>query len=63
MKNLITFLNKLDTTGLLTLKEQINYDKEYIVAVTSPNRNLENHSIKIKKLYEDTEKKANRFST
>lgn len=52
-EELNNFLNQIDSTGLLTLKEKINYEKEYLVAVTSPNRNLENHSIKIKKLYED----------
>ena len=55
-EELNNFLNTIDSTGLLTLKEKINYQKEILVAVTSDNKNIEGHSIKIKKLYVDEKK-------
>lgn len=47
------FLNFVDTTGLLTLKEQINFDKEYVIAVTSETEKPDGHEIKIRKVYEN----------
>jgi hypothetical protein len=56
--DLNNFLNNIDSTGMLLPKDKINFDKEYIIAVSSPTRNLAEHTIKIKKVYEDTAKKT-----
>ena len=56
-EELNNFLNTIDTTGLLTLKEKINFDKEYVIAVASTNKNIEGHSTKIRKVYLDDNEK------
>ncbi len=47
------FLNLIDKTGLVTLKEQINFDKEVLVGVSSETEQPVGHVIKVKKLFED----------
>lgn len=49
------FLNEVDPTGLLTLKDEINFEKELVLAVTSETESQDEHKIKIKKVYEDKE--------
>ena len=49
------FLNFIDPTGLLTLKESINFEEEYVIAVSSETEKDEEHKIKIRKVYEDKE--------
>jgi hypothetical protein len=51
------FLNSVDTSGLLTLKGNIDFNKEYLIAVTTDTQPETGHTIKIKKIYED---KANK---
>lgn len=52
-----TFLNKIDPSGMLTMREKIDFNKEYVIAVTSSIENAEDHKIKVRKVYED---KANK---
>lgn len=51
------FLNFVDPSGLLQLKDKINFEKEFIIAVTSSTNNESDHKIKIRKVYEDKEAK------
>ncbi len=48
-----TFLNEVDKTGMLTMQSKIDFNKEYVVAVTSNTENADGHKIKVKKVYED----------
>ncbi len=54
-EELNTFLNTIDPTGLLVLNEEINFDKEYLIAATTETRPTDGYKLKIKRLYEDTE--------
>ena len=54
-EELATFLNAIDKTGLLGIKEKINFDKEYLIGVTTQTQPEAKSSIKIRKLYEDKE--------
>lgn len=47
------FLNYVDKSGLVTLRENINFEKEYLIGVSSTTQNEEGLGLKIKKLYED----------
>jgi hypothetical protein len=47
------FLNSVDSTGLTNLKENINFDKEYLIAVASKTFEEDGHKLKIKKIMED----------
>ncbi|MBW6441565.1 hypothetical protein K0B04_01475 [Patescibacteria group bacterium] len=49
------FLNLVDETGLLSVKESINFDKNIVLAVASSTNDRVGHKIKIKSLYEDKE--------
>lgn len=50
------FLNYVDSTGSLVLKENINFDKEMLIGVsTNPNPET-GHKTKIKKIYESADK-------
>jgi hypothetical protein len=49
------FLNYVDDTGLLGLKENINFEREYLLAVSSETEDETDHEIKIRKVYEDKE--------
>jgi hypothetical protein len=47
------FLNLVDDTGLLTLREDIDFEKEFLLGVTSETEKEVDHEIKIRKVYED----------
>lgn len=49
------FLNKVDPAGKLTLKENINFDKESLIGVTTETNATYGYEIKIKKVTEDEE--------
>lgn len=49
------FLNMVDPTGILQIKDKINFEKEVVIAVTTDTQNEMDHAIKIKKVYEDKE--------
>jgi hypothetical protein len=51
------FLNSIDSTGLTNVKENINFDKEYLVAVASKTFEEDGHKLKIKKLMADKDSK------
>lgn len=48
-----TFLNEIDSSGMLTMREKVDFNKEYVIAVTSSVENAETHRIKVRKVYED----------
>ncbi len=54
------FLNFIDSSGNLVLKDKIDFSKEFVLAVTTPTNLESGRSIKIKKVYED--KKNNRLT-
>lgn len=47
------FLNAIDKSGLLEVKENIDFDKEFIIAVNSKVHEETGHRTKIGKIYED----------
>lgn len=47
------FLNSLDKTGMLQVKDKINFDKESVLAVSTDTQPETGHKIKIRKVYED----------
>ena len=47
------FLNSIDKSGLLEVKESINFEKEFIIAVNSEVHEETGHRTKIGKIYED----------
>jgi hypothetical protein len=54
-EELAEFLNKIDKTGLTQLREQINYDKEFLLAASSESEMPVGHTLKIKKVYVNEE--------
>lgn len=51
------FLNLVDSSGLLQLKDKVNFEKEFILAVSSGTNEESGHKIKIREVYEDTKSK------
>lgn len=51
------FLNSVDTTGLTVVKENINFNKEYLIAVSSKTFPETGHKLKIKKMLESKPEK------
>ncbi len=49
------FLNKVDPARKLTLKENVNFDKEYLIGVSTETNATYGYEIKIKKVTEDEE--------
>ena len=47
------FLNQVDGTGMLILRDNINFSKEFLLAISTSSNSDTGHSIKIKKVYED----------
>jgi len=47
------FLNSIDNNNQLTVKEKINWDRQYVIAVTSSTNEESGHKIKIAKAYEN----------
>jgi len=54
-EDLNVFLNLVDETGLLTVKETINFEKSIVLAVATETNEEIGHKIKIKSVYEDKE--------
>lgn len=52
------FLNQLDPSGMLTMRDEINFDREYVIAVASEVEVEDNHRVKVKKVYEDKDDKT-----
>ena len=57
-EELTNFLNTIDPSGLLEVREPINFNKEYLIAVTTETEDKTGNSIRIKKIYENKEKKS-----
>jgi hypothetical protein len=49
------FLKAVDPTGNLALGDKINFDKEYLIGVTTQTKTDPGNSIKVKKVYRDSE--------
>ncbi len=56
-QELTEFLNLIDETGMLTAKEQIDFDKNMVLAVATETNEETGHNLKIKKVYEDKKEK------
>lgn len=54
-EELNSFLNMIDPSGKLVVKDNINFNKEYLLAVATETNETYGHDIKVKKLYEDKE--------
>jgi hypothetical protein len=52
-EELIKFLNYVDESGYLTVREDIDFSKEMLIGVSTDTNDTSGVSIKIKKLYED----------
>ena len=55
-EELISFLASIDKTNALTVNEKINFDKEYLIGITSKTLKKTGNEFKIKKVYIDKEK-------
>ncbi len=49
----IQFLNYVDESGYLLVREDIDFNKEMLLGVSTDVNDIEGHTIKIRKLYED----------
>lgn len=58
-EELTNFLNSVDESGYLIMREEIDFNKEMLLAATTSSAENEGQEIKIKKLYED--KDANKL--
>lgn len=56
-QELAEFLNFIDKTGLLTVKEKVDFNKNVVIAVSTETNEEIGHKVKIKKVYEDKEKR------
>jgi predicted RNA-binding protein with PUA-like domain len=56
--DLNAFLKQADTTGLLTFKDSVNFNREMLIGVTSDFYTTSDRSIRIKKVYENADKDA-----
>jgi hypothetical protein len=54
-EELYDFLNLVDETGLLAVREDIDFEKEYLLAVSSETEKEVGHEIEVRKAYEDKE--------
>jgi len=52
-EELSEFLNYIDDSHLLTVKENINFEKEYLIAVSTETEDETDHEIKVRKVYAD----------
>lgn len=55
-EELAEFLNYVDDSGYLIVREDINFDKEILLGVSTSTESTTGHEIKIRKLYEDKDK-------
>lgn len=51
------FLNSIDESGLLKVQENINFDKDIVIAATSGTNDIKGIRVKIRKVYEEKAKK------
>jgi hypothetical protein len=56
-EKLIEFLNSIDESGLLKVQENINFDKDMVIAVTSGTNDIKGVRVKIRRVYEEKAKK------
>lgn len=54
-QQLADFLNYVDESGYLIVREDIDFNKEFLLGVSTDTNATEGHSIKVRKLYEDKE--------
>lgn len=52
---LADFLNYIDKSGYLTVREDINFKTDWVLGISTETFNETGHSIKVRKLYEDKE--------
>jgi predicted Ser/Thr protein kinase len=52
------YLNSVDKTGMLTMRDKINFDKEYVIAVSTEVVKEDEHKVKVRKVYEDKDSKT-----
>jgi hypothetical protein len=52
-EELIQFLNYVDESGYLLVREDIDFNKEMLLGVSTDVNDIEGHTIKIRKLYEE----------
>ncbi len=55
-EELASFLNYVDESGYLIMREDIDFNKEFLLGVSSSTNPGEGYKIKIRKLYEDKDK-------
>jgi len=55
-EELIDFLAAIDKSNALTVNEKIDFDKEYLIGVTSKTLKKDSNEFKIRKVYIDKEK-------
>ncbi len=55
-EELIQFLNYVDESGYLTVREDIDFNREMLLGVSTDTNDAEGVGIKIRKLYEDKDK-------
>lgn len=49
------FLNTVDESGLLTLKEKVNFSRKYLVGVATKTLEEDDHDFKVRKAYKNKE--------
>ena len=54
-QELAELLNKVDSTGLLEVNESINFDNEYLIAVSTETENRSGIDVRIRKVEIDTD--------
>ena len=52
-EELAEFLNYIDPTGLTEVRDSVNFDREYLLAISSDLQDETGHKMRIKKVYED----------
>ena len=55
-EELAEFLNYVDESGYLIVREDIDFDKELLLGVSTSTEDTTGHEVKIRKLYEDRDK-------
>lgn len=52
------FLNYIDKSGLLAVGETIDFNREYLIGVSSSTYSEKGHKVRVKKVYENKEEKS-----
>jgi len=55
-QELAEFLNLIDETGILTVKENVDFEKNVVIAISTETNQEIGHKVKVKKVYEDVDK-------